>query len=91
MPRAFRDRLAPVPPLANAGKVLPVKERDADFTDVAAWLQAPLPARRAFVARFKPRLADAGFRAQLERALGQSAEWKPVLHPARPSTTNALF
>lgn len=91
MPRPFRDRLVPASAPPNAGKAPPVKERDADFADVAAWLQAPLPARRAFVARFKPRLADAGFRAQLDRALGQSVEWKPVLHPVRPSTANALF
>jgi hypothetical protein len=91
MPAAFHDRLVPAPRLPNAGKVAPVRERDADFADVAPWLQSNLPGRRGFAARFRPRLADAEFRRQIERTLGQSADWKPVLHPARPSTTNALF
>lgn len=81
LPPGFRDGLANAPAMANAGKVAPVKEREADFADVEAWLAAPLPNRKALVARFKPRLADPAFRAQLDRALGQSAEWKPVLHP----------
>lgn len=91
VPAAFHDRLMAAPRVPNAGKVAPVRERDADFADVSPWLQASLPGRRGFVARFRPRLADAEFRRQLERTLGQSADWKPVLHPARPSTTNALF
>jgi hypothetical protein len=49
-----------------------------------------LPARRRFVARFRPRLSDPGFRKQLDRALGQGADWKPVLHPVRP-TGGSLF
>lgn len=84
MPPGFRDRLAPAPDVPRAGKVAPVREREADFADVEAWLQAPLPVRRTFVARLKPRLADPAFRKALDAALGQSAEWKPVLHPARP-------
>ena len=84
LPPAFRDRLARAPHLANAGKLAPVKEREADFADVAPWLQAALPVRKNFVARFRPRLADPAFRRELDHALGQSADWKPVLHPARP-------
>jgi len=93
LPPAFRDRLVPVPlrALPHAGKALPVRERDADFADVDAWLQSPLPARRRFVARFGPRLAEPAFRRDLERALGQSADWKPVLYPARPSPGGVLF
>jgi hypothetical protein len=83
MPPAFRDRLAPAPFVANAGKVAPVKERDAGFEDVEAWLKADLPAAQGFVARFKPRLADPAFRKPLERALGQSAPWKAALQPAQ--------
>jgi hypothetical protein len=91
MPASFRDRLARAPAVPNGGKVAPVREREADYADVAPWLQASLPARRGFVARFKPRLADVEFRRQVERTLGQGPDWKPLLHPARPATTNALF
>jgi hypothetical protein len=86
MPPAFRDRLVPVPAVPNAGKVAPVKEREAGFEDVEAWLKADLPAAQGFVARFRPRLADPAFRKPLERALGQSAPWKAVLQPAQART-----
>jgi hypothetical protein len=79
MPPAFRDRLVPVPFVANAGKVAPVKEREVGFEDVEDWLKAGLPAAQGFAARFRPRLADPAFRRPLERALGQSAPWKAVL------------
>lgn len=92
MPQSFRDRLARVPNLANAGKVAPIKERDADFADVELWLTARLPGAKSFVARFRPRLADPAFRKQLERVLGQQPEWKAALYPpARPSTAGTLF
>jgi hypothetical protein len=90
MPPPFRDHLAPAPDVKNAGKVPPAKEREAGFADVDDWLASTLPARRRFVARFKPRLLDADFRKQLDRALGQSPDWKPVLHPVRPSN-GSLF
>jgi hypothetical protein len=90
LPPAFRDHLARVPGVKNAGKVAPVKERDAAFADVDDWLASTLPARRRFVARFKPRLLDPDFRKQLDRALGRSPDWKPVLYPARRSD-NGLF
>lgn len=90
LPQAFRDHLARVPGVKNAGKVAPVKERDAAFADVDDWLASTLPARRRFVARFKPRLSDPDFRRQLDRALGQSPDWKPVLYPVR-RPDNGLF
>jgi hypothetical protein len=86
MPPGFRDRLvrarvAPGSAHTDAGKVSPVKERDADFADVEAWLTSALPVRRGFVSRFRARLGDPAFRKPLERALGQSPEWKAVLKP----------
>jgi hypothetical protein len=84
MPPPFRDRLACAPDVPRAGKVQPIKERETEFADVQDWLQASLPARKTFVARFKPRLADPAFRKALDGALGQSVDWKPVLHPVRP-------
>jgi hypothetical protein len=91
MPPGFRDRLAPVPDVPKAGKVQPNKEREADFADVEAWLQATLPVRKTFVVRFKPRLADPAFRKALDGALGQSVDWKPVLHPVRPNYQENLL
>lgn len=84
MPPAFRDRLARAPDVSRAGKVAPIKEREADFADVRDWLGAALPVRKTFVARFRPRLADPAFRKALDGALGEAPDWKPVLHPVRP-------
>jgi len=88
LPPGFRDHLARAPDVADAGKVQPKKQREAAYADVDAWLASTLPARRRFVARFRPRLSDADFRTQLDRALGQGPDWKPVLHPARASNGN---
>jgi hypothetical protein len=90
MPPSFRDHLAPVPDVRNPGKVQPSKVREAEFADVDDWLASTLPARRRFVARFKPRLLDPDFRKQLDRKLGQGPDWKPVLYPVRRSD-NGLF
>jgi hypothetical protein len=90
MPPSFRDHLAPAPDVRNPGKVQPSKVREAEFADVADWLASTLPARRRFVARFKPRLLDPDFRKQLDRKLGQGPDWKPVLYPVRRSD-NGLF
>jgi hypothetical protein len=88
LPPGFRDHLARAPDVADAGKVQPKKQREAAYADVDEWLASALPARRRFVARFRPRLSDADFRTQLDRTLGQSPDWKPVLHPARASNGN---
>lgn len=90
MPPAFRDRLARVPGLANAGKVAPVKEREAAFGDVEHWLTARLPGVQGFVPRFRARLADPAFRAPLERSLGQQRAWRAALYPAaRPAAAGS--
>lgn len=81
MPRAFRDPLALAPRPAKPLKLAAVKEREADFADVDAWLTSSLAVRKTFVSRFRPRLKDPLFRKQLDQALGQGSEWQPVLHP----------
>jgi hypothetical protein len=91
MPPPFRDGLVLAPPVPKAGKIAPVKERDVDFADVADWLRATLPVKKNFVGRFKPRLADPVFRKALDQALGQSGEWKPILHPVTPQAAPNLF
>jgi hypothetical protein len=92
MPPGFRDRLAKAPPVPNAGKLAPVKEREAEFADVAPWLAARLPGVKPFVARLRPRLADPVFRKEIERALGQQPEWRAALQPpARQGAATSLF
>jgi hypothetical protein len=82
MPPPFRDRLQPAPVTGKPLRLPAVKEREADFADVDAWLAAPLAVRKNFVGRFGVRLKDAEFRKKLDAALGQNSEWKAVLHPA---------
>lgn len=81
MPRAFRDPLALAPRPAKPLKLAAVKEREADFADVEAWLRSSLAVRKTFVSRFRPRLKDPLFRKQLDEALGQGSEWQPMLRP----------
>lgn len=88
MPPAFRDRMV-VAPGVKASKLPPVKEREVDYADVDAWLNANLALRKNFVSRFRLRLKDANFRKQLDQALGQSSEWKTILHPVVVPETEA--
>jgi hypothetical protein len=89
LPPAFRGALQVAPALSNAGRVMPVKERDVSYADVAHWLCAPPPLCRGFVARFRPRLADPLFRQELDARLGGRAEWRTVLHPVAPRPVGA--
>lgn len=82
MPPSFRDRMALAPQPGKPLKLAAVKEREADFGDVDAWLASSLGVRKSFVGRFKGRLKDPAFRKLLDQALGQGSEWQAVLHPA---------
>lgn len=84
MPIAFRDPVTPAPDRLKGARLPASKERDADFADVEPWLNNTLAVKKSFVSRFSPRLKDANFRKQLDDQLGQSAEWKPILHPPLP-------
>jgi hypothetical protein len=81
MPPSFRDALIPVATRLKGPAVAAKRERDVDYEDIDAWLKTPLRLRKAFVTRFTPRLKDPAFRKQLDAELGQSAEWKAILHP----------
>ncbi len=91
MPPSFRDRLAPLPNLPHAGKAAPLKERDADFADVAPWLAARIPGVKSFVPRLRARLADPAFRKQLEQSFGRQSDWKAALHPPARPAASTLF
>jgi hypothetical protein len=84
MPHTFHDPLEAVPDRLKGAKPLAVREREADYADIAPWLKADLALRKSLVKRYLPRLRDTQFRAQLDAELGQSAEWKPILHPPPP-------
>jgi hypothetical protein len=92
MPPAFRDRLAPAPLPAKGGKLPAVKEREADYADVEAWLSSSLAVRKSFVSRFRLRLKDPEFRRQLDQAMGKNSEWKAVLYPpAAPAKDTSIY
>lgn len=81
MPVSFRDPL-----VAVAGKLkikaVPKLDHSVTFGDIDAWLATDVGTQKIFVSRFKVRLKDTLFREQLDAALGQSPQWKPLLHPA---------
>jgi hypothetical protein len=81
MPMAFRDPVTAAPDRLKGAKVPAVKEREVDFADIEQWLKSNLAAKKSFVNRFKPRLKDPNFNKQLDAQLGQTAEWKFILHP----------
>lgn len=82
MPPMFFDPLKPMPHRGPPTQAK--KEREADYADAAPWLSGPSDLRKLMVARFRGRLADPAFRKQLDAALGETPEWKPLLHPPRP-------
>jgi hypothetical protein len=81
MPMTFRDPVTAAPDRLKGIKIQAVKEREADFPDVEQWLNSNVGVKKSFVNRFKPRLKDANFRQQLDLQLGQTADWKSILHP----------
>ena len=81
MPRGFLDPLVTVAERLK-GRVGLKKEKDVGFSDVEPWLTSNVGLRKRLVTRFIPRLKDRTFRHQLDSRLGQTPEWKPVLHPA---------
>jgi hypothetical protein len=83
MPLTFRDVLVPVAPRKNA-KVALKKEHDVRYDEVAPWLESPIVLQPSLVRRFMPRLKESAFRQSLDAALGQSRDWKPILHPPPP-------
>ncbi|HEY6527334.1 MAG TPA: hypothetical protein VIZ65_01475 [Cellvibrionaceae bacterium] len=84
MPMIFRDPLTKAPDRLKGLKTQPIAEREVNYLDVQHWLNSSIAPRKSFVKRFKPRLKDLEFRAQLDAQLGQTADWKPILHPPPP-------
>lgn len=84
IPVTFRDPVVAAPDRLKGVKIQAVKEREVDYPDVEYWLKSNLAIRKNFVNRFRPRLKDANFRQLLDSQLGQTADWKPILHPPPP-------
>lgn len=84
MPVAFRDSLVAVSGRLRGSRELPPPLRAVDYADVSDWLASDLSARGTFLARFRPRLKAAEFRAQVDAHLDALPEWRPVLHPPPP-------
>lgn len=83
MPRPFRD---PLPPLLSRFGARVVEPRIVDavsYAEVAPWLQGPKPWRSGFIARFRPRLTDSGFRQDMVSNMKAHPEWDRVLFPEK--------
>jgi hypothetical protein len=79
MPVAFRDALQPFG-VVNRSRS-PQPSRAVTYDDIAPWLNSKLPARKTFPARFRPRLADAAFRRDIESHLKTLPDWRGLLYP----------
>ena len=84
MPITFRDPVVAAPDRLKGVKMQALKEREVDYPDIEYWLKSNIALRKTFVNRFRPRLKEANFRQLLDAQLGQTADWKPILHPAPP-------
>jgi hypothetical protein len=81
MPFCFRDALPPRLS-AFAGKKTPTPKADHEVTyaEIEHWLTLP-SSRKAFAARFRPRLQDPAFRQAIEAHQTALPEWQLYLHP----------
>lgn len=83
LPRPFLDTL-PARYAEFAKRDTPLKPGPAvSYEEVQAWLQAEAPLRRELMPRWRPRVADAAFKASLVTHLKQHPEWERVLFPER--------
>ncbi|MBB5018764.1 hypothetical protein HNQ59_002057 [Chitinivorax tropicus] len=66
-------------------KISPNKLGEIGVEDISPWLQAPLSIRKGFVTAWKPRLSDAGFKAQMMEQASKLPEWEKLLAPPKPA------
>jgi hypothetical protein len=90
MPRDFKDTLPSRMSRFNGKPPQPVREHEANYSDVHPWLTIGRPWKMALVRRFEPLLSNPAFRTTLEDHLKEYPEWDAVLHPKKsPSPTPA--
>lgn len=87
MPRAFKDTLPPRMSRFNGKPPQPVREREANYSDVRPWLIIGRPWKMSLVRRFEPLLSNPAFRTALEAHVNEYPEWEAVLHPRKSSST----
>ena len=85
MPRQFRDTLPPRQARFSDKTVEPKAEHPVSYGEIERWLMIPSSWRRGLADRFAPRLADAGFRKQIELHARELPDWEPILHPKKSS------
>jgi hypothetical protein len=85
LPVAFRDSL----PERTAGQLPKPLEskplRKVTYLDIQPWLTLPPDWRTGFITRFRNRLKDPAFFAAMDAHLSLHPEWRPILHPPKPS------
>jgi hypothetical protein len=90
LPRAFADQLPRRAARFQSTQVQPAATVPVSYAEVALWINAEAPLRKAFVQRFAPLAKDRPFRAQLLAELRAHPEWRRVLFPdaARTRSTS---
>jgi len=83
MPIPFRDTFPSRESVFAGKRVLPVREHEVSYSEIAPWLTIAPAWRKGFVERFKPRLKDTAFRQALAAHVNDYPEWDPVLHPEK--------
>jgi len=88
MPISFRDALPPrLPSFAGKKPPTPKTDHDVTYAEIERWLTLP-SSRKAFAARFRPRLQDPAFRQAIEAHQSALPEWEPYLHPESSGPAN---
>ena len=83
LPRAFADSLPRRAARFQARPVEPGAAVAVTYADVSRWINGEAALRTFAVGRFKPRAADAAFRAALVAEMKSHPEWDRVLFPEK--------
>lgn len=83
LPRAFADSLPRRAARFQARPVEPAGAVPVGYAEASRWINGEPALRALAVARFKPRTADAAFRAALVAELKAHPEWDRVLFPEK--------
>lgn len=83
VPRALRDRVPPQRGRFENVDAPRVVSRPAGYGEVEAWLKSEPALRVPQMTRWRPRAADAEFRAELVKNMRAHPEWDRVLFPEK--------
>jgi hypothetical protein len=85
MPKQFRDTLPPRRARLPENSVEPKSQHPVSYAEIEPWLMVPSAWRRGLAQRFAPRLADPGFRKEIELHARELPDWDPIVHPKTSS------